>query len=139
MDKKSEEIYWTWISQNEKLSEYFIEKNQDKVNWACISGYQKLSERFIKKFQDKVEWGFICWYQNLSESFIKKFQDKINWYCLIKFNMKIPIRKIKKDNIKCYKIYNHIYVYKDTEKNKRYLFLKNADYIKDQNFLIVFN
>jgi len=73
-------LYWTYISEFQKLSEEFIREFKDKVNWHYISHKQKLSESFIREFQDKVNWSYISAYQKLSESFIREFKDKVNWH-----------------------------------------------------------
>ena len=72
-------INWKCISENQKLSDEFIEKYGDKVNWDNISIYQKLSESFIEKHYDKVYWGCISQYQTLSEEFIEKHKDNVYW------------------------------------------------------------
>jgi hypothetical protein len=45
---------WDIISNNQKLSEEFIEKYQDKLNWSSISLFQDLSWDFIQKFSKKI-------------------------------------------------------------------------------------
>ena len=72
-------IKWSYISENQKLSEEFIERFKDKLDWRYISIYQKLSEAFIEKYKDNVNWHYISIYQKLSEPFIEKYQDKVSW------------------------------------------------------------
>ena len=81
-NKDNFEVYWSYISEFQILSEEFIEKHSDKVNWEYISKYQKLSEEFIEKYYDKVDWYNISKYQILSEEFIEKHCDKVNWYLI---------------------------------------------------------
>jgi uncharacterized protein YnzC (UPF0291/DUF896 family) len=71
-------INWDEISENQNLSEEFIEKFKDKVYWERISRKQKLSEEFIEKFKDKVYWDVISVVQKLSEEFIEKFKHKFD-------------------------------------------------------------
>src|SRR3972149_3563536 len=105
------------ISQNQKLSEQFIEKFQDKVKWYGISLYQKLSEQFIEKFQDKADWYWISKYQKLSEQFIEKFQDKIsidyetNW---LYWTIDQKLSYIKENNVPYELVDNNIIAYKST-------------------------
>ena len=84
-NKDNFEVYWSYISEFQILSEEFIEKHSDKVNWEYISKYQKLSEEFIEKYYDKVDWYNISKYQILSEEFIEKHCDKVNWYLISKY------------------------------------------------------
>ena len=72
-------INWNWISENQKLSESFIEKYKNKVSWEEISARQKLSEPFIEKYKNKVNWNKISFYQELSEPFIEKYKKKVAW------------------------------------------------------------
>ena len=88
MRKNVKTIYWSDISQNQKLSENFIRDFQDKVYWDYISYYQQLSEKFIIEFKDKVIWKYISTQQSLSENFIRKFKKKIYWY-RISLNQKL--------------------------------------------------
>ena len=71
---------WDILSNNQKLSEDFIEKYIDKVDWHYISTYQTLSEEFIEKHIDKVDCSRISKYQTLSEEFIDKHSDNVIWY-----------------------------------------------------------
>ena len=48
---------WDIISQQNNLSEEFIERNVDKVNWKIISFYQThLSKEFLFKYRKRVYW-----------------------------------------------------------------------------------
>src|SRR5574343_266029 len=92
-------INWKCISENQKLSEEFIEKYSNKLNWFCISKYQKLSEEFIDKYKDNVDWEYISEYQTLSEKFIEKYKDKVDWYYISKYQ-KLSEKFIKKHSDK---------------------------------------
>jgi hypothetical protein len=72
-------VYWSGISQHQKLSEDFIREFKNDVDWDYISSYQRLSEDFIREFQDRVNWYWISIFQKLSENFIREFKDKVNW------------------------------------------------------------
>jgi len=74
-----DEVDWTWISTNQKLSEDFIREFKDLVDWNFISDHQKLSEEFIREFKDKVDWLNVSFCQKLSEDFIIEFKDSIIW------------------------------------------------------------
>jgi hypothetical protein len=74
--------HWLYISQNQKLSEDFIEKYKDKVVWINVSINQILSEEFIEEFKNKVDWYFISLYQELSEEFIEKHSNLVSWNCI---------------------------------------------------------
>src|SRR5574343_1752697 len=79
---KNFEVYLSYISIFQKLSEEFIEKYSDKINWHHISEFQKLSEKFIEKHCNKVNWWYISQYQKLSEEFIEKHFDNVDWKCI---------------------------------------------------------
>jgi hypothetical protein len=63
-------LNWILLSENQNLSENFIEKYKDKIDWNCISRCQKLSTKFIEKYKDKVYWKTILYRQKLNDILI---------------------------------------------------------------------
>ena len=106
-------LYWTYISEFQKLSEEFIREFKDKVNWHYISHKQKLSESFIREFKDKVNWHNISENQILSESFIREFQDKVKWSTISKYqNLSESFIEEFQDKLNLYEIEDS-WLYKD--------------------------
>lgn len=87
---------WYVISQNQKLTEDFIDKYNDRVNWVCISCFQNLSEEFIEKYRSVVSWNYISNHQVLSEKFIKKHKDVLYWNSII-INQKLSYELLEEN------------------------------------------
>ena len=130
-------LYWTYISEFQKLSEEFIREFKDKVNWHNISENQILSESFIREFQDKVKWSTISKYQNLSESFIEEFQDKLNLY-EIEDSWLYKDESFKKDKVIESKMYechdDHFIAYKGIRSDRYSKFNFQYQYLKGETY-----
>lgn len=131
---------WNHISKKTKLPMNLIEKYLKYLDLEIIFTFQNLTESFIEKYaKHDLHWHHLSACQNLSENFLIKHKHKIHWYNVYFFNRKVTKKKITNGNITYHKLYDNIRLYTDNEKTKRYLFLKNVDYIKVNYFLITFD
>ena len=73
----SDNLDWRKICAHQVLSEQFIREQKDRVHWAEVSANQRLSEDSIREFKDEVEWNGICVNQHLSEPFLREFASQI--------------------------------------------------------------
>jgi hypothetical protein len=71
------ESLWITVSQNQKLTESFIEKYSDKLNWDSLVRYQSLSDGLMRKHSDKLNWWTVAYFQKYSEEFLIEFFDEI--------------------------------------------------------------
>ena len=86
------------LKQYDKIMSKRKWHNMCSLRWQLISQEEKLSEEFIEKFQDKVDWEWISFFQKLSEEFIEKFQDKLSLTGLLHNENIIIINKIIDSN-----------------------------------------
>lgn len=77
---------WQDISENEKLSEDFIEEFKDKLNWDLISLKQSLSKKFIIKYKDSVNWNILINKSENKEKFIMNYAEFINPSVIFKYS-----------------------------------------------------
>ncbi|MEG1141780.1 MAG: hypothetical protein RSE41_04955 [Clostridia bacterium] len=75
-----DKVYWPYISYKQNLSESFIEEFEDKIEFESISVlYNKFSLEFIRKYKNKISWDYLSYAVNLPYSFIKEFSDLLDW------------------------------------------------------------
>lgn len=66
--KYNNNIDWNYISENEILSEEFIDYFQDKINWNRLVSSRRLSENFILEHTKYINSGLAFMYiQNFEE------------------------------------------------------------------------
>lgn len=85
--------------------------------------------------EKKCSWEDLSKYEIFQKEFIEKFKTKIDWIHL-KNSKNILIKQITNKYITYWKIHTNIYIYENTNKTKRYLFLKNIEYIKIDGSLV---
>ncbi len=82
-------IKWVQVSCIKYLSEEFIDKYKDQLGWSFITTEQKLSECFIRRnfntITDKKLWPEISRNQKLSEYFMDTFAHFLHWKSISKF------------------------------------------------------
>lgn len=93
----------------------------------------------VNDVHNKINWYWISIKKPLSEKFLITFKYNIFWKWLICANYHIPINKITNESTSYHQIHNNIYIYENSDKNKRYLFLKNMDYEEINSRLISFH
>lgn len=76
-----DKLDWNSISQNELLTDEFVERYADKLNWEYISNRGNLSDEFIRQYADRLNWSarMACTISTRPVEFIKEFQTYINW------------------------------------------------------------
>lgn len=92
MDKYNGYLFWEELCKNQEMSEEFIEKHISRIYPRPLLDRGLIGERFIRKYAFDINWKTISNSSaNLSIDFLREFRDKIDWQRY--FNYHVPTEK----------------------------------------------